>query len=215
MGIFDFFQKQQYIIEDTVQFGRYFFESKTDVQPIEWIVLDDNNGELLMLSKYCLDVVHYFDHADLIDFAHAVIWENSYLRNWLNDAFYNQAFTEKEKQRIVETVIVTDERLNPALRRNKLFLLSEEQIDKFLPDRQKRLGSPTPYARQQGAGNGLDTQQEAVWWWVMPRVEKPLPGWICPGILNEGEVLYHSRLVASPGSYHATVRPAIKIKKQF
>lgn len=214
MGIFDFFQKQQYIIGDTVQFGRYFLKNEKDVQPIEWIVLDDNNDELLMLSKYCLDVVHYFDQADLRDFAHAVVWENSHLRNWLNDEFYNHAFTEKEKQRIMETLIVTDETLDPALRRNKLFILSESQIDKFLPDSEKRCGLPTPYARQQGAGAGVDTQQEAVWWWIMPEVEEPLPGMIRPGILNfDGEVLYHGRLIASPGSYHATVRPAIKIKK--
>ena len=213
MGIFDFFQRKKPVIGDTVQFGKYFFQNEKDVQPIEWIVLDDNKGELLMLSKYCLDVVHYFDQANLRDIAHAIVWENSYIRNWLNDEFYNRAFTEKEKKRIVETVIVTDETLDPALHRNKLFLLSEELIDKFLPDREKRAGLPTPYARQQGAGAGIDTQQEAVWWWVMPKVEKNLPGWIYPGILYEGEVLYHSRLVSSPGSVHATVRPAIKIKK--
>ena len=30
---------------------------------------------------------------------------------------------------------------------------------------------------------------------------------------HEGQVLFHSRLVGSPGSIHATVRPAIRIKK--
>lgn len=214
MGIFEFFQKTHYKIGDTLQFGRYFFKNEKDVRPIEWIVLDNKKGELLMLSKYCLDVIHYFDQTVPHDFSCAVVWENSHLRNWLNEEFYNQAFTEKEKQQILETVIVTDETRNPALHRNKLFILSESQIDEFLPDSCKRCGLPTPYARQQGAGAGCDTEQKAVWWWTMPVVESPSSEMIYPAILNHnGQVLYHSRLISSPGSFHTAVRPAIKIKK--
>lgn len=214
MGILGFFQNKHCKIGDTVQFGRYYFESEKDVQPIEWIVLDDKKGELLMISKYCLDVIHYFDQAAAHDFSSAVVWEDAHLRNWLNNAFYNQAFTEKEKQQIIDTVIVTDETRNPALHRNQLFILSESQIDKFLPDKEKRKGFPTPYAKQQGAGAGIDTGEKAVWWWTMPVVKGPLSGMTYPAIVNyDGQVLYHSRLVCSPGSQHATVRPAIRIKK--
>ena len=111
-------------------------------------------------------------------------------------------------------MIRTDETLDSALRRNRLFILSQSQIEEFLPDGEKRCGLPTPYARQQGAGAGIDTQEKAVWWWTMPVSGGPLPGEIYPAIVNyDGQVLFHSRLVRSPGSIHATVRPAIRIKK--
>ena len=208
MGIFGFFRRKRYGVGDTVRFGRYFFAGEKDLRPIEWIVLADEDGELILLSKYCLDVVHYFERFG------EVAWEDSRLRHWLNGAFYDRAFTEKEKQRIVETVIVTDETRDPASHRNKLFILSRSQIEELLPDREKRLGRPTPYARQRGAGAGIDTRDEAVWWWVMPVSGDMFPGGRCPAIVHpNGQVLYHSRLVASPGSMHATVRPAIKIRK--
>ena len=214
MGVLDFFQKRHHKIGDTIQFGRYFFENEKDTRPIEWIVLDNKNDELLLLSNRCLDVIHYFDQTIPWDYLGTIAWENSHLRNWLNDEFYNQAFREKEKQRIVETMIVTDETLDPALHRNKLFILSQSQIEEFLPDREKRCGIPTPYARQRGAGAGIDTQEKAVWWWTMPVTVCSLSGQVYPAIVShDGQVLYHSRLIGSPGSIHATVRPAIKIKK--
>lgn len=210
MGIFGFFQKKNHKIGDTIQFGRYFFENEKDVQPIEWIVLDNKKDELLMLSKYCLDVIHYFDHSIPYDTSSAITWENSRLRNWLNNDFWNQVFTEKEKKQIIDTVIVTDETMDPALHRNKLFILSESQIDNFLSDSHERCGLPTPYARQQGAGAGCDPDKKTVWWWTMPVIRDR----IYPAIINyDGQVAYHSRLIASSGSQHATVRPAIKIKK--
>lgn len=216
MKIFDFLQKQRPKIGDTIPFGRYFFENEKDIQPIEWMVLDNQNDELLLLSNFCLDVIHYFDQTIPYDYTGTISWENSHLRDWLNDKFYNQAFTKKEKKRIVETVIVTDESLDPALHRNKLFILSQSQIEEFLPDREKRCGLPTPYARKQGAGAGIDTQEKAVWWWTTPVTGCSLSGQLYPAIVSyDGQVLYHSRLIASPGSIHATVRPAIKIKRSF
>ena len=102
MGMFYFFKKQHYKIGEIIKFGRYYFENEKDVQPIEWIVLENNKDKLLMISKYCLDVIHYFDQTGSVDYAYAIAWENSHLRKWLNDGFYDQAFTEKEKQRIVK-----------------------------------------------------------------------------------------------------------------
>lgn len=47
----------------TVTFGRYEQDNNlgNGPEPIEWIVLDSNNGEVLLLSKYGLDVKKYND----------------------------------------------------------------------------------------------------------------------------------------------------------
>ena len=60
--------------------------------------MDEEDGELLLLSKYCLDSRAYNRKADV-----SLVWENSDYRAWLNDDFYNTAFSEEEKALIVES----------------------------------------------------------------------------------------------------------------
>lgn len=216
MGILDIFKKKPNIkVGDSIYFGKYYFENEKDIQPIEWMVLDCNGSELLLLSKYCLDVARYCDPWSSVGGMECSIWEKSYLRNWLNAVFYNQVFSEKEKQRIVETQIVTDPSLNTTLHKNKVFILSKEQVLEHLPHPDARMGFPTPYALQKGANTGY-SKEMPTWWWTLPYVEiivqrQParidFPSLVC----QDGQVNYHSRLVVHSSNY--CVRPAIKIKK--
>ena len=64
--------------------------------PIEWIVLDDSYGKLL-LAKNVLDT-HAFNDA-VRDSA----WVGSDVRAWLNEVFYNMAFTAKEQRFILDS----------------------------------------------------------------------------------------------------------------
>ena len=218
MGIFSFFNKNgakdnKYNIGDTFVFGKYHFKSEKDIQPIEWIVLENNCKELLLISKYCLDTVKYCEPSASFVGTDCCIWENSYLRNWLNGSFYNQAFSESEKNSIIETAIITEETLHAELHKNKVFILSKSQIEDFFADNEKRKGFPTPYALQKGANTG-HTDEKTTWWWTMPYIDitggqpprADYPSVVC----QNGEINYHSRLV-----YHSdfTVRPVIRIKK--
>lgn len=83
---------------DTVMFGEYPQSdySDSEKEPIEWIVLEKNSEKALLLSKYLLDCKRYNEEND------SVIWENSGLRYWLNEEFYNKAFTDDEKDKIIE-----------------------------------------------------------------------------------------------------------------
>ena len=218
MGIFSFFNKKdsndcKYNIGDTFVFGKYPFNHEKDIQPIAWIVLENNAKELLLISKYCLDTVKYCKPSASFVGTDCCIWENSYLRNWLNNSFYNEAFTESEKKNIIETNIITEETLSAELHTNKVFILSRSQIKDFFADSEKRKGLPTPYTLQKGANIG-HTDEKTTWWWTMPYIDitggQPprvdYPSVVC----QNGELSYHSRLV-----YHSdfAVRPVIRIKK--
>ena len=87
---------------DTVTFGSY---PQSDISgnkkdPIEWLVLEKNDNEMLLLSKYILDFKCYNDEGK------DVTWETCTLRKWLNDTFYNKAFSGKEKRRIMKSNVV-------------------------------------------------------------------------------------------------------------
>lgn len=81
-----------------VKFGQYT-QRFTDLEKIEWIILsvDKSNGTVKLLSRYLLDCVQYHTKDS------KVAWKDSYIRNWLNNEFYNNAFSYEEQQTIVQT----------------------------------------------------------------------------------------------------------------
>jgi hypothetical protein len=52
----------------------------------------------------CLDAKPYNEEDT------SITWENCTLRKWLNDTFYNTAFTDSEKTKIVESTIVNEDK---------------------------------------------------------------------------------------------------------
>jgi len=83
---------------DIINFGTYPQTAYGgDDTPIEWIVLDVQEGRALLLSRYGLDVQKYNNEkAD-------VTWESCTLRAWLNSDFMNRAFSEAEQDAIYLT----------------------------------------------------------------------------------------------------------------
>ncbi|MBP3696995.1 MAG: hypothetical protein J6J45_05560, partial [Clostridia bacterium] len=67
-------------VGDYITFGSY--EQDNDLsngkEPIEWLVLDKQDGKVLVISKYALDAKPYND--EYVD----VTWETCTLRSWLN-----------------------------------------------------------------------------------------------------------------------------------
>jgi len=65
-------------------------------EPIQWIVADKQGEELLLVSRYCLDIRPYNnERAD-------VAWLDSSLSKWLCGEFYNNAFSEEFKELIID-----------------------------------------------------------------------------------------------------------------
>lgn len=116
-----------------IKYGQYP-QVDNKVLPIEWYVLSEWAGKLLLISKYALDwcPFHY-------NFGSCVLWKDSTIRKWLNKDFYLLAFSMEEKENIVSTSI---SQLHDNSRhwgkstevKDKVFLLSANELREFMPE---------------------------------------------------------------------------------
>ena len=88
-------------IGDYIQFGNYYQTNETSKEKIDWLVLDVNENEILLISKFVLDAKAYNDDPNL----HDITWDVSSIRKWLNGNFLNEAFSKNEQQFIVEKTL--------------------------------------------------------------------------------------------------------------
>lgn len=187
---------------DLVMLGTYP-QWGDDPQPLEWIVLDVQQDRALLLSRFGLDSKKYHDVGG------SVTWEYCTLRQWLNEEFYDQAFSAQDQQLILETEVTADP--NPRYdvdpgdnTYDQVFLLSFNETEYYLPTDQDRLCYPTSYAVMQGAyeKGGMG----GCWWWLRtPGESRAFAG----SINSDGSVDYATGSVNSP---KAAVRPAIWVR---
>lgn len=195
----------------TMYFGK--FPQKTGgayPQSIEWLVLEENEQEMLLLSRFCLDARKFCDIQTMKNW-YDTTWEKSSLREWLNGEFFQQAFDEKEKKRILTTTIVTTQEFTGNDTKNKVFLLDKQAVLNYFPTEEERKAYPTPYAIGKGASIQMD-DYGVVSWWILPSDELPDQSYYPQAVLSNGIFQYHGRNI-----YHGdwTVRPAIRIKKEW
>lgn len=92
--------------KDVVYFGKY------NGTPIAWQILDTLEHKVLLITKEPIDEMAYNTEYKSID------WENSSIRKWLNEEFYN-TFDENEKSKILKKD------------NDSVFLLSKEDIKEY------------------------------------------------------------------------------------
>lgn len=100
--------------------------------PIEWIVLNKQNGKIMLISKDILIHKPYNKNTG------EITWECSTLRNWLNSIFYMEAFEKKERVWISRSSIANNDNLvygTPAGENtvDRIFLLSSDEATEMLP----------------------------------------------------------------------------------
>lgn len=148
---------------NTVLFGSYEQDGDegNGAEAIEWIVLDKEDGKLLLLSKYVLDARGYAGAW------YNVTWEDSNLRFWLNESFYKNAFTETEQDQILQTQVLNEN--NPEYGTkggndtiDHIFLLSLDEVDRYLSNYLVRMAKGTAYALD----SNLWTWIGAAYWWL-------------------------------------------------
>jgi len=83
-----------------VQGGSYWFKW----EPIEWKVLQIENGEALLVAENVIDAQFYMNDFEA---AADATWAQSAVRSWLNDTFYEQAFSKQQKAGIIEDDLET------------------------------------------------------------------------------------------------------------
>lgn len=127
-------------VGDIVYFGTYEQDGYTDngSEKIEWRVLEKKNGRLLVITDRVIDIQPYNKDEIHTNYPPETTWEQCSLRAWLNDNFYNSAFSNSEKKKIPTVSVHTEGRNNYASTiggndtQDKLFCLSLEQAATYL-----------------------------------------------------------------------------------
>ena len=152
-------------IGDHVYFGSYEQDNEIDngKEAIEWRVLDKVENQVLVLSEKALDCQYYHREYD------KVTWETCDLREWLNSTFINEAFVEEQQALILPTTVVTtgnywkdSEGGNDTT--DQVFLLSIEEVERYLLSNEERQAKATAYAIAQGAY--VNQVNDYNWWWL-------------------------------------------------
>lgn len=120
---------------EIMTFGSYpQMADGADRTPIKWRVLENSGRELFILSEYILDCKRY--HSEYVD----MTWRDCALRKWLNDEFFNAAFTAAEKECVRTTHCTANGEGRPDTA-DKVFLLSVAEIDTQGKDLRRAVGT--------------------------------------------------------------------------
>ena len=189
---------------EIVTFGSWEQDAKESdgPEPIEWIVLAEDDRRILLWSEKVLDTVPY--NQSRVD----ITWANCTLRSWLNETFYQNAFSQNEKALISKTLIETAD--NPvshtdggADTEDSVFILSFNELLAF-SSCNPNLNDVAALATDYATACGLDVHKQwrtCQWWLRMPGATQD-----CAGYCDMGGNPLYSGSVSRPDF---GVRPAI------
>lgn len=198
-------------VGDTVTYGTYEQDGDYDngKEAIEWIVLDKQDGKLLLVSRYALEGTYY-------EYEPAT-WEKCSLRKWLNTGFMKEAFTQKEIKHIPTMRVSADK--NPEYdtdprnevylpwddidpgndTEDQVFLLSVSEAEKYFKTDHERRCEPTEYARIMGAYKYNEGYCE---WWLRSTDEFGRPANVDDdGLVNYDKFGYSNSLAVRPAMW--------------
>lgn len=118
-------------VGDIIVFGSYEQDNdqKNGAEPIEWIVIEKEGSNLVLLSKYVLDGKPYMNEQQITG------WETSDLCAWLNQEFLSSAFSKNDR-----FFISAD---NQGF---QVSVPSRNEMEKAFPDNRDRVAEPTAFA---------------------------------------------------------------------
>ncbi|MGN0475504.1 MAG: DUF6273 domain-containing protein [Acutalibacteraceae bacterium] len=144
-----------------IKFGQYPQGSKGEIMPIEWRVLDVQDGKALLLTDKLLDYAEYNEKYE------NVTWENCSLRQWMNGEFIQKAFSAEEQNKIALTINTNSSNPQYSTKggnetEDMVFALSIEEAKKYFDLDRSRKAFTTSYARKLGRvyDDGSD------YWWL-------------------------------------------------
>lgn len=124
-------------VGEYITFGHYEQDNKQEngPEPIEWLVMDIQDGRAFVISRYALE---YMQYHRTVSVDASVTWETWDLRAWLNNEFMAAAFMEEEQARIPTVTVPAHEARgfegNPGNdTQDQVFLLSSAEVEKYLP----------------------------------------------------------------------------------
>ena len=189
-----------------IEFGRYWKETGLENVPIEWIVLNETDEDLFVVSKQVV-VSEMFDET-------TANWKDCSIRKWLNNEFLRKAFNEYESPSILEKKIVTSNDMEYVFggfsyfkkyveTLDKVFLLSVDEVEQYFKTQESRV-----VERSQYAIDTLEDDRKYVdCWWLR----------------NEAYFDWAPLLIQGDGTYYGLagahnlegIRPAMYIKRNY
>lgn len=199
---------------DIVAFGAYEQDgiAENGKEPIEWFVIDREENELLLISRYCLSCKPYYDKAG------DITWEYCSLREWLNSEFLSSSFTDTER-----SYIVLSENENPDEdmhgteggndTQDNVFLLSEIEARVYFRSDEDRemLGAAQPSEAAINEKIYISDEEgmygrTSPWWLRSPGTY----GNSAVFVEKDGSVNPNGAIVTN--EYYCGVRPAVRVK---
>ena len=182
---------------ETVTMGLYPQREGTPEEPIEWRIIDRLDSKtVFVVSANVLEYKAYDDEHKNETLSY--FWYKSTLKKWLNVNFYNSAFSDEEKQRILTSDIILQ---SGATVKDRVFILHTEEAKLFFRDDRDRICLPTPRAKAQKPhypGMG-----DADMWWARSNNNG------LGTVTAQGQVI---DMVGPAGLYPLGVRPAMWIR---
>lgn len=126
-------------IGNKIEFGKH-----------KWRILSkDSNNIALLMCDDCVNVMQYGKENNVMKNDNRVaLWQDSDIRTYLNTFFYNTAFnknerdiikTTKTKNTIIEKGLLIGYKENDYFVDDNIFILSKEELDKYLPETSDRI----------------------------------------------------------------------------
>jgi predicted small lipoprotein YifL len=159
---------------EIVTFGRFYQDADgNELAPIEWMVLDEKDGYSLLLTRQIIASKGWVNEG-----RDDITWEETDLRQWLDNDFYNTAFTAEEQGAIA--TFDTTQLPNPWYDTpagnstlDKVSLLSYQELVTYMPTDAIRQTTPTAYAIAQGCY--LNPEGDSAWWLRSPGPTPTIP----------------------------------------
>ena len=126
-------------------------------EPIKWLIVEESDGTATLVADLILDSQQFDFEADKEMYGNNNYAESS-IRAWLNETFYNTAFSEGQKG-IIQTTVVDNSAASTGYDENpyacedtsdKVFLLSYEEVDAWFTTFAKKKHQGSDYAKSQG-----------------------------------------------------------------
>ncbi|MBO7303524.1 MAG: hypothetical protein J6U68_05005 [Clostridia bacterium] len=207
-----------YLKSDAQKANIYWFK----YEPLSWVIMskDEETNTALVVCERIIDAQAYQDGTTE---AHANNYAYSTIRKWLNETFYNTAFSDTEKASILSTEVDNSAKSTGYATsdyacdktNDKVFLLSvAESVNKgygfsesFHEYDSLRRKKTTDYAKAQGAYTSTSTDSQGNgWWWLRsPRNDNAL----------NARGVYYDGYVSGNRAVNRTdcgVVPAIRVK---
>lgn len=181
-------------VGDTFFFGSYEQDNNTanGKEAIEWVVLAKEVGSVLAISTQALDSQRFHKTSG------NVAWRNASVRTWLNKDFYNAAFDAEEKE------LIEAQKVDTLAGKDKVFLLSREEVEVYFPTVSERRCQATAYAVSR---NAYVNAQTGCSWWLL-RTSGIQKGKVM-SVNSDGTIDYNGGNVQSD---RGTIRPAMWIR---